>query len=208
MRYPGRFGPSNDVSLPSYLSVGDRLAFQKLLFPTFPESLPRLGRDLASASCSITACRAILQSISFVSLHFQRKDSKNDWWNTRKLRGKAKEIVGENAVSVGWRLQSEKNIWDLCTLIRTWICLLDSFLPSAIKESCAWRGTGRMWGELCGGKDSSLAVCCSLQPAQTVHGLELLPLPSVLDQYAHGKSTPFSRNTELPKPEDLLTGFG
>lgn len=177
MSYLGRFRPSNDVSLPSYLSVGDRLTFQKLLFPTFPESLPRLGQDLASASCSITAWRSILQSVSFVSLHFQRKDSKNDWWNTRKLRGKAKEIVGENAVSVGWRLQPEKNTWNLCPLIRTWICLLDSFLPSAIKES---------WDELCLGSHwenlgftlwrEGFTSGCLLQPqpTQTAHGWELL----------------------------------
>lgn len=135
MRYLGRIAPSNDVSLPSYLSVGDRPGSQKLLFPTFPESLPRLGRALASAPCSVTACKAILQSISSVSLHFQRKNSRNDWWNTRKFCGKAKEIFGEHVVSVCWRLNSEKNTWSLCTLIRTWICLLDSFLPSVIKES-------------------------------------------------------------------------
>lgn len=193
------------------MSVDDRMASQKLLFPTFPESLPSLGQDLASASCSITACKAILQNISFVSLHFQRKDSKNDRGNTRKLCGKAKEVIGENEVSVGWRLKSEKNTWNLCTLIWTWICLLDSFLPSVTKETwydLCLESHWRIWG---------LALCRegfisgSLLQASANRNSPWIRAPyhwySVSDQYGHGKSIPFSRNTKLPKPEDLLTDF-
>lgn len=99
MRSLWGLGLGNAICLPSCLSVGDRPGLSEIVFPYIPRILTQTS--LASAACSITACKAILQSISFVSLHFQKTDSKkwvikhveimwegkwNNWWPSNFCR--------------------------------------------------------------------------------------------------------------------------
>lgn len=105
----------NAICLPSYLSVGDRPGLSEIVLPYIHRILAQTS--LASASFSITACKAVLQSISFVSLHFQKKDRKK--WVIKHVEmmweGKWNSWLKSNFC----RLEAviRKNSWNLSSLI-------------------------------------------------------------------------------------------
>lgn len=92
-------GPGSAICLPSYLPVGDRPGLSETVLPCAPRILAQTG--LASASCSITACKAKLQNMSFVSLHFQKKNSKKWLIRLVETMWEGTEVADGKAISGG-----------------------------------------------------------------------------------------------------------
>lgn len=136
MRCLWGLGPGNAICSALYLSKGDRPGLSEIVLPCVPRILAQ--PSLASTSSSITACKAILQRISFVSLHFQKKDRRNDCSNTWKWCEKANEIVGGETVSAGcyFFFYSPRCWAELCR-DTTGFSLMKSFIISFFLEVVA-----------------------------------------------------------------------